>query len=650
MKKYPHLFSPLKVGKLTLKNRIEATPTSAHCLTPGGYLSEDDIAYFERKASGGAAVVTVGESFVHETGLRKFPDINLADPDIITSLFMLTRAIKRHGAVPSIELQHSGKSGFYDIKLRKKGQVYGPSREITANGMEILEMPEEMILEIVEAFGRAAAVVKQAGFEMLVIHGGHGWLISQFLSPLENKRTDRFGGSFENRARLALMIIDSVRKRVGPDFPIEFRMNGDEFLPGGFTQQDGLRLAKMIDGKVDLIHVSAGSHEVQRLFVRTHPSVFLPRGVNVFLAAEIKKHVKTPVTTVGGIGELEMMEDIIATGKADMVGLARALIADPYLPKKAAAGKDEEIIPCLRCFNGCLGVAMDPGPWTCCVNPVIGLESDSRFMALPPERKKKVLIAGGGPAGMQAAITASARGHQVVLCEKSSSLGGALRYAESAPWQTDIRKFREYLEYMLKKSGAVVMLNTEVTPELAAQQSPDVIIAAVGARPVRPDIPGIRSRKVILAEDACKAGTVAGDKVVVLGGGQVGTEQGLKLAMQGKNITVVEMLGEIARDANRFHRLALMLEIEKYAGNLKIATGTEAKAVTEEGLLCSGPSGQEVLYPADSVIIAAGSLALSSVVEGLREAAPEFYYIGDCVRSGKISDAIHTGYNAAMEI
>jgi 2,4-dienoyl-CoA reductase-like NADH-dependent reductase (Old Yellow Enzyme family) len=373
MNKYPHLFSPLKVGNLTLKNRIEAAPTGTRSLTAGGYLTQDDISAFEMKAAGGAAIVTIGESFVHARGLRKYPDINLEDPYVMTSLAKAARAIRRHGAVPSIELQHSGKSGFYDVKLRNKGIVFGPSHEILADGTEIREMPEEMILEIVEAFGLAAAVVQKAGFEMLMLHGGHGWLISQFLSPLENRRTDRFGGSPENRARLALMVIESVRKNVGPGFPIEFRMNGDEFLPGGFNQQDGIHLAKMIDGKVDLIHVSAGSHEVQRLFVRTHPSVFLPHGVNVFLAAEIKKHVRTPVTTVGGIGELEMMEDIVASGKADVVGLARALLADPFLPKKAAAGKIEEITPCLRCFNGCLGFASDPGPWTCCVNPITGM-------------------------------------------------------------------------------------------------------------------------------------------------------------------------------------------------------------------------------------------------------------------------------------
>jgi 2,4-dienoyl-CoA reductase-like NADH-dependent reductase (Old Yellow Enzyme family)/thioredoxin reductase len=644
MKNYPNLFSPLKLGNITLKNRIIAAPTGARNVTPEGYLTRENIAYYELKAAGGAAVVTLGESYVHaKSGVRSFLRIPLDDPGVLPSLVMAAKAIKRHGAIPSIELQHAGKSGGF--RLNQRRTRFGPSHGTFEDGSEVLEMPEELILEIVDSFGKAAAVVKSAGFEMLMVHGGHGWLISQFLSPLENKRKDRFGGSFENRAHLPLMIIDSIRKAVGPDFPIEFRMSGDDFIKGGFSQEDGIKFAKLIENKVDLIHVSAGNHEVRELFVRTHPSMFLEHGCNVYLAEAIKKEVKIPVACVGAITEVEMMEDIIASGKADVVELARALLADPYLPKKAAAGRTEEITPCIRCMS-CLGLRWEEG-CICSVNPQIGNDFENKFLTPPPEKRKKVLIAGGGPGGMQAAITASARGHKVILCEKSSSLGGSIRFAEHVPVKVDLNKFKKHLEYMLKASDAVVMLNTEVTPEFVASQNPDTLIVAVGATPIVPNIPGIRSKKVVMAEEIHNAKVKIGDRVVILGGGLVGCEEGLYLATTGKNVTVVEMLSEVAQDANKFHRLALMMELDKF---VKVVTGTKGKAITEKGLLCEGRDGKEVLYEADTVICAIGYKALTSVVEQLRDTAPEFYYIGDCVRPRKVTEAIRTGYDTAMDL
>jgi 2,4-dienoyl-CoA reductase-like NADH-dependent reductase (Old Yellow Enzyme family)/thioredoxin reductase len=645
MNNFPHLFSPIKLGNVTLRNRIVAAPTGEYNLTAEGYFTPEAIAYFEVKAAGGAAAVTIGEGFVHtKTSKTRVVVPPLDDPGVFPSLARAARAVKSHGAIPSIELQHAGKAGGVGKSLADRVR-WGPSSDRDADGSEVHEMPEDMILEIVDSFGKAAANLKRSGFEMVLIHGGHGWLIHQFLSPLDNKRKDKYGGKIENRARFALMVIDAIRKAVGPGFPIEFRMSGDEFREGGYHLEDGIKFAKLIDGKVDLIHVSAG--HVRELFLRTHPMMFQEHGCNVYLATAIKEEVKTPVACVGAITDVEMMEDIVASGKADVVAVARALISDPYLPKKAAAGRTEEITPCIRCLN-CMGSVWAVGTMVCSVNPRTGSEFENKFSAPPSAKRKRVLIAGGGPGGMQAAITASERGHQVILCEKSSSLGGAIKFAEHVPFLDDLHRFRKHLEYMVKKSGTVVLLNTEVTPEFVASQNPDALIAAVGATPIVPDIRGIRSKKVVIANDIHNAGVKIGDKVVIIGGGLVGCDEAVYLAQNGKDVTVVEMLDDVARDANRHLKMALGIEFRKY--NVKVVTNTKGKAITDEGLLCEGPDGKEVLYKADTVICAVGQKALTSVVDKLRGTVTEFYDIGDCVKPQKVMEAVKAGYDAAMDL
>ena len=351
-RKYPHLFSPLRVGPLTLKNRIEAAPTSLAELSPDGYLTRENIAYYRLKAKGGAAVVTIGESIVHTpTGKSHPKQIPLDDKGVIPSLVEAADAIHQYGAIASIELSHGGME-CDPVFLGGRNPI-GPSartvdigfRTAGASTVEVEEMSEALMDEIADAYAEAAATVKLAGFDMCMVHAAHGWLLAQFLSPLINKRTDKYGGSVENRARFPLMVLDRIRERVGKDFPIELRMGGSELAEGGYTIDDAVAFAKMAESKVDLLHVSAGAHYFVDTMTIMHPSMFVPHGCNVYLAEAVKKAVSIPVVTVGGLSDPAQMEEIIASGQADMVAIARGLMADPDLPKKAQHGRDDEIVP-----------------------------------------------------------------------------------------------------------------------------------------------------------------------------------------------------------------------------------------------------------------------------------------------------------------
>ncbi len=650
--KFPHLFSPLKVGPLTLKNRIEAAPVSQAELSPNGYLTRENIAYYRLKAKGGAAVVTVGESIVHTpTGKSHARQIPLDDKGVIPSLAETADAIHQYGALASIELAHGGME-CDPVFLGGRNPI-GPSARMVDIGsgtvgtrtVEVEEMSEALMEEIADAYGEAAVTVKLAGFDMCMIHAAHGWLLSQFLSPLVNKRTDRYGGSIENRARFPMMCIDRVRERVGNDFAIELRIGGSELVEGGYTIEDAVAFAKMAEAKVDLLHVSAGAHYLIDTLTTTHPSMFLEHGCNVYLAEAVKKAVGIPVATVGGLSDPAQMEEIIATGQADVIAVARGLLADPEIPKKAQYDRDHEIVHCLRCFE-CMSSVFTTGTMKCAINPIVGREFESSF-AVPPTEPKKVLVVGGGPAGMKAAITAAGRGHDVMLCEKSDSLGGALRYAQGVSFKKDLDQFMWQLIRKVMTTPVGLILNTEITPQLIETGQPDVVIVAVGAEPVVPNIPGMNKQSVIMAAGVYDSDAKIGDRVVVVGGGLVGCETGLHLAQQGKDVTIVEMLDDVASDSNAMYRKALMLELQK---SVMMLTGLTCHEIADEGVIALNKNGERITVQGDTVVIAVGYRPRTDVADTLYGTAPEVMVIGDCVRPGKVLHAIRTGYDAAMAI
>ena len=417
--KYPNLTSSIKLGNVIFRNRIFSAPMGATDITPDCYPGPRTQGFYELRAKGGAGSVTVSELVVHpETDASHMLHLDLTTPGCLAAHTFVADAIRRHGAVPSIEFSHSGQyAGTYLTDKNKKESLcqWGPSEGTRPDGRPVKALSKEQIADIVKSYGDAATLAKRAGYEMIMVHAGHGWLINQFLSPYFNHRTDEYGGNLENRIRFAREVLEAIRKNVGPQFPIELRLSGSELFEGGYGIEDGCKIAHALEDLVDLIHVSAGSYQFG--FYVTTPPMFAEHGVNVHLAAEIKKHVSKPVATVGALNDPAHLEQIIAEGKADVVYMGRALLADPFLPNKIMAKKEDTIVRCLRCYT-CMAERPTTGTRRCAVNPIIGREIEGMEVT-PAYKSKKVLIAGAGVAGLKAAITAAQRGHKVILCEKS---------------------------------------------------------------------------------------------------------------------------------------------------------------------------------------------------------------------------------------
>jgi 2,4-dienoyl-CoA reductase-like NADH-dependent reductase (Old Yellow Enzyme family)/thioredoxin reductase len=669
--KYPHLFEPLAIGDAVFRNRIFASPEGYYNVGADNLPSFEEVAFFERKALGGYASVCVGDCIVDSKTGTHYPFlIRMDDPGTLPGLSSVAEAITRHGAIASAELNHSGmyarfvkdpdgelygpeaareaekRRGAGEALFGKAGgTLYGPVALEDGKYGEVEAMSEEMILYIAERFGKAAAWAKRCGFTMVTIHGGHGWLLAQFMSSRINKRTDRWGGSFENRMRFPLAAVESVRRAVGPRFPVEIRISGSECDPGGYDIDEGVLIAKALDGKVDILHVSAGNHEYDRTFIITHPSMFLPDGVNVKFAAEIKKHVKTPVATVGALCDPEMMEEIIASGKADIVQLGRQTIADPDLPVKARTGREDDIGKCMRCcscFSGSGGRRL----LQCAINPAIGHETEERYLSAP-RKAKRVLVAGGGVAGMEAALTAAARGHEVVLCEKNDALGGVLLCEVNVPFKSRLGEYIDLQKRRIGRASIDLRLGTEVTPALAAALAPDAVIAALGARPIIPPIPGIDGGNVLGAEELYLAPERAGQRLAILGGGLVGLELAVFMATLGRRVSVIEFLPEPTVDPYGMHTMALMHKLEEYSIDLRLST--RVLAVTPEGLRCENASGSDFLE-ADTVVCATGRSPLRAESFALHDCAPEFFQIGDCTVPRNIVAATRAAYAAACDI
>ncbi len=648
-RQYPHLSAPITLGRTTFRNRMFSAPMGGTDIGNDGTIGPKSTAFYELRAKGGAGAVTVSECMVHPTdGSHAYR----LDESILNSLACATYtadAIRRHGAMPSLELSHSGQfAGTYMTDKSKQHGLaqWGPCDGVRPDGVPVRALTHEMIDEIVASYGHVAGLAKRAGFEMLMVHGGHGWLINQFLSPLFNHRTDEYGGSLENRCRFAIEVLKSIREAVGPFFPIEFRLSGSEFVDDGYGLEEGIRIAQQIEPYIDLLHVSAGTY--QKTFGITHPSMFEEHGRNVFLAAEIKKHVKVPVATIGGLNDPDQMEEIIASGKADVVYMGRALLADPFLPRKVTENRTDEIVRCLRCFT-CMAERAATSTRRCTVNPLIGREMEGdEVIPVAPERRKKVVVAGGGPGGLYAAWTAARRGHDVVLMEKEDELGGVLKSEQALPFKHEMYELTGTYELFCRQAGVDIRLGYEATKESVEAEGADALIVAVGSTPLVPPIPGLDGPNVVVVNDYYLKKEQVGDTVVVMGGGLAGCECAVHLAQEGKQVALVEMRDALSPDANVRHRPLLLAQIAKLGIDVRLEH--KALSVSAEGVTCETPDGEEVLVEGESIICALGQRSNTAAVAELADAAPFVRVIGDAARVATITQAVYQGYHAALDI
>ena len=680
MGKYDHLLAPVTLAKTQFRNRIFASPVGLEYYPSDNLHPGDDfIAFYEKKAQGGAATVCVGSAVADNARSAVGPTIRLDDPSSLNPLFRLATNISRHGAVADIEIQHCGQNAYYSA-LGLGNQIYGAFDQVNGMGIEVKAMPEEIIYETIEKFGDAAQTAKFCGFGMVTIHAGHGWLFSQFMGP-QNNRNDIWGGCMENRTRFVNAICDNIKKKCGRAFPVCVRISGTEVMPEGYDIDYGVEIAKQLDGHCDLINVSVGAHEAPPyVFVTTHPSMFLPEGCNVKYAAAVKKVVKqSKVSAVGALSDPEYMEEVIASGQADIVYLARQLMADPDLPVKIQSGKDDEVRKCLRCFE-CFSGAFNKKSHYCAINPEIGFEREHHYADPVPQFKKKILVVGGGPGGMQAVLTAHERGHEVILFEKGPELGGALRCEKYVPFKKKTQNYLDLQAHLIEKRGIECHLNTELTPEEAKKYGADVILIAAGATPLKLPLPGIDGSNVMSAEYAYLNADKVGDRAIVLGGGLSGIELAIYLSELGKKVTIIEMANSLNFGGNVLHSMAARHQLEVL--DVKIVTSTRADEINEKGVIGeyvgdafspAGPcetivkgglnsvinsqppvsgkkEGEKQLYEADTVIYALGQVPNTGLLEKMQGCAPMVLSIGDCVAPKNMLAANTVAYSVARDI
>ena len=642
MSKLQKVFEKINVGQMTLRNRV-VLPAMATCYaTSEGFVSDQMISYYSKRAGGGVGLIIVEATYIDEPVGKCLPnELCIDDDKYLPGLKKLVNAVHSYGSKIAVQIHHGGPN----THLEEGGQPVAPSPIPLKSLPDVIprELTKEEIKSLVNKFTIAAGRAKDSGFDAIELLCAHGYLINRFLSPHANKRKDEYGGSVEGRIKFLKEIIESIKGRVDPNYPILCKIPGDDYVEGGLTIGESKTICQILESlAVNAITITGGSSEAD--IPHIGPMGYSD-GYHIFLAEKIKQIVKIPIITIGKIRDLQLAEKTISEGKADLVAIGRALIAEPELVKKSQLGQTDDIIPCISC-NHCLDKIVAGGqPLRCSVNPITGRELSIRIE--PSTKPKKILVVGGGPAGMEAAHIAASRGHSVTLFDKDDKLGGQLLLSTVPPGKEDISKFNRYLSIQLQRSAVKVKLGTEANRGIIKSMKPEVVILATGASPMIPGISGVNLEHVLTAWDVLRNIKKVEDKVIIIGGGLVGCEVTEYLAEQGKKVTIVEMLEQIGLDIGPSYRKFVLKRLEKQG--VTVITKATATSISKEGVNIT-QNGQSRLLPTDTIILAAGSKPNKELLEVLKDTKIEVHAIGDCLSARRIVDAVAEGFDIGCSL
>jgi len=665
---FPHLFSPITVNHMELKNRI--VMTAMHLgYARAGEVTDSLLHFYVRRAEGDVALIIVGGCPIDDyAGMGDM--LSIHEDRYIPGLRRLTHAVREKGAKIAAQLYQPGRYAHSSMIGGRK-PLSASSVRSTLTGETPRAMDLEEIWEVQEKFARAALRAKESDFDAIEILGSAGYLISQFLSPLTNRREDQYGGSLENRMRFGREVVEKVRKAAGPNYPVLMRIAGHDFMKGGNTNHEARIFAAELEKTgVDLFNVTGGWHETRV----PQLSTFVPRGAYSYLARGVKSAVHVPVLASNRINDPHIAEELILQGEADLVAMARGLLADPDLPRKSREGRSRLLTHCVACNQGCFDSIFQFRPVTCLVNPSAGKERE--VVSTPAPEAKNVLVIGGGPAGMKAAVMAAGRGHRVLLVEKEHRLGGQLLLNERIPGRQEMVTAAMDLIRQLRDLDVRILLGREADLSLVEKMAPDAVVVATGAKPALPEIPGVDSRNVVLAWELLAGKIRAGDRVVIVGGNAVGLETALYLANQGtlspevlhflmihraepaealtqlldrghRTVTVLEMTRKVGQDIGASTRWTVMAELKRLG--VTIMVDTKAVGISEKGVEVERKRGRDFV-PAGTVVLATGSTAQNDLSRKLEGLVPEVHTIGDAREPRNALEAIREGFLAGLKI